>query len=137
MIVKWVSRMHFMERNLYLMVTWKRWKSIGAGRFFLCKINCVLCCSHFNVLTSHAISTHNNRIAGVSVEVANGVSQGTRSLSLPLNDDMLQSHMMTIEDLIESSEVTNKTWSIAKSLWIHDSNFFFAQKWIERQIISC
>jgi hypothetical protein len=45
------------------------------------------------------------RIDGADVEVTQGVSQVTGTVIVPLAEDMLQSRMMTIEDLIESSDV--------------------------------
>ncbi|KEH33752.1 DUF223 domain protein [Medicago truncatula] len=44
-----------------------------------------------------------SKIDGADVEVTQGVSQITGSMIVPLAEDMLQSRMMTIEDLIESS----------------------------------
>jgi hypothetical protein len=42
---------------------------------------------------------------GAEIEVTQGVSQTSGALIVPLADDLLQSKMMTIEDLIESSDV--------------------------------
>jgi hypothetical protein len=39
------------------------------------------------------------------VELTQGVSQVTGSIVVPLADDMLKSKKMTIEDLIESTDV--------------------------------
>lgn len=44
-------------------------------------------------------------IDGVDVQVTQGVSQQTSYNVLSLADDLLQSQMMTIEDLIETSDV--------------------------------
>lgn len=38
-----------------------------------------------------------------------GISQSSGSLSVPLTDDLMQTKMMTIEDLIESQEVYRVT----------------------------
>jgi len=45
------------------------------------------------------------RIDGVDIQVTQGISQATSSLSVPLPDDLLQTRKMTIEDLIECNEV--------------------------------
>lgn len=46
------------------------------------------------------------RLDGVDIAVSQGVSQFTGTMTVPLADDMLQSQMMTIEDLIESTDVS-------------------------------
>jgi hypothetical protein len=50
-----------------------------------------------------------NRIGGAAIEVAQGLSQASGTLMVPLSDDQLQSKMMTIEELIESYEVLQLT----------------------------
>lgn len=45
------------------------------------------------------------RINGEEVQVTQGISQSSASSIVPLVDDMLQSHRMTIEDLLDAFEV--------------------------------
>jgi hypothetical protein len=47
----------------------------------------------------------NRRIDGAEISVTQGVSQSSGALIVPLADDMMQTKMLTIEDLIESSDV--------------------------------
>jgi len=45
------------------------------------------------------------RIEGAEVSVTQGVSQTSGTILVSLEDDMMQTKRMTIEDLIESSDV--------------------------------
>lgn len=47
-----------------------------------------------------------DRLEGVDVEVSQGVSQVSGLQIVPMSDDMLQLHMMMIEDIIESTDVS-------------------------------
>jgi len=48
------------------------------------------------------------RINGADVQVTQGISQSTSSNIMSLVDDMLQSQRMTIEDLMDASDVIDK-----------------------------
>jgi len=48
-----------------------------------------------------------HRLEGVDVEVSQGVSQVSGTQLLPMSDDMLQSRMMMIEDIIQSTDVSS------------------------------
>lgn len=50
------------------------------------------------------IKEYKSKLDGVDIAVSQGVSQFTWTMTVPLADDMLQSRMMTIEDLIESTD---------------------------------
>lgn len=56
-----------------------------------------------------AVKEYRSKIgnAAIEVTVTQGLSQASETLMVPLADDQLQSRMMTIEELIESSEQCN------------------------------
>jgi hypothetical protein len=47
----------------------------------------------------------NSRIEGSDIQLSQGVSQSTGVVAVPLADDMMQTQRMTIENLIEATEV--------------------------------
>ncbi|XP_024633955.1 uncharacterized protein [Medicago truncatula] len=51
-----------------------------------------------------AIREYMTKLEGVDVEVSQGVSQVSGLQIVPMSDDMLQLHMMMIEDIIESTD---------------------------------
>lgn len=51
------------------------------------------------------VAEYRKRIEGVDIQVTQGVSQASTALSVPLPDDLLQTPKMSIEDLIEATEL--------------------------------
>jgi len=74
-----------------------------------------------------------DRLEGVDVAVSQGVSQASGTQIVPMADDMLQSRMMMIEDIIESIDVSYKFFCD----FIIYFSYWDTYKWCDSYMMYC